>query len=98
MSPAAGAAGKDQGVNSQFAVHYNRALDFERAGHYHQAIDAYRQAIEANPFDLDALIRLGLMLREVGLDEEANRAFSSALDLSRRDVTGRPVPALPLLR
>ncbi len=69
-------------MNSQFAVHYNRALDFERAGQYHQAIDAYRQAIEADPSDLDALIRLGLVLREVGRDEEANRAFSSALDVS----------------
>ena len=70
-------------LNPQFALHYNRALAAERAGHCEDAVHAYHEAIRINPFDVDAQIHLGLMLRELGRDEEANRAFLMALDLQR---------------
>lgn len=64
------------------AVHYDRATELERSGRCEEAVAEYQQAILIDPSDLDAHARLGLLLRELGRDEEANRAFEAALALS----------------
>lgn len=61
------------------AVHYNKALELEKKGRYVDAVDEYREAVRLEPADADAFIRLGLLLRELGRDDEANKAFQSAL-------------------
>ena len=63
------------------AVHHNRGLSFERAGRYGEAADAYATAVRFDPDDADAHVKLGLILRELGRDDEANIAFLSALRL-----------------
>ncbi|MFI5183065.1 MAG: tetratricopeptide repeat protein [Vicinamibacteria bacterium] len=63
------------------AAQLSRALGLERAGHREEAAEAYGQAVRLNPDDPEAQTRLGLVLRELGRDEEANRAFLSALRL-----------------
>jgi Flp pilus assembly protein TadD len=82
-------------MDSEFAVCYNRALALEREGQYAQAAEAYRDAIRINPFDADAQVHLGLILRDLGRDEEANRAFLMALDLQRQHSPSRPWDAAP---
>jgi Flp pilus assembly protein TadD len=81
-------------VTSSFALAYNQAIALERSGRPAEAAAAFREAVRVNPFDLDALIHLGLLLRELGQDDEANRAFSAALDLTRSESGGRQL-ALP---
>jgi Flp pilus assembly protein TadD len=61
--------------------HLGRGDAFERDGRYAEAAEAYRAAVAADPFDADARARLGVVLRELGLDEEANEAFRAALEL-----------------
>ena len=62
-------------------VQFNRAADFERRGLCEEAAAAYREAVRLDPQDVAAHVRLGLLLRESGRDEEANRAFQAALTL-----------------
>ncbi len=62
-------------------VAFNRGIDLERRGLCDAAVDAYREAVRLDPGDVDAQVRLGLLLREAGRDEEANRAFQAALAL-----------------
>ena len=61
--------------------HLNRGRTFERAGRYSEAVAAYQEAAQLDPSDVDAQVRLGLVLRVLGRDEEANEAFRAALDL-----------------
>jgi tetratricopeptide (TPR) repeat protein len=42
---------------------------------------SYREAIRNDPMHVRALLRLGLVLRDLGRDEEANAAFATALRL-----------------
>ena len=61
------------------AEHLSRGLSAERAGRYTEAAEAYREAARLDPGDIDAQVRLGLVLRVLGRDEEANEAFRLAL-------------------
>lgn len=61
--------------------HFNRALDFESQGRCSEAVACYREAIRNDPMHVRALLRLGLVLRDLGRDEEANAAFATALRL-----------------
>lgn len=63
------------------ASHLSRALVLERNGHHVEAAEAYGEAVRLDPGDPEIQTRLGLVLRELGRDEEANRAFLSALRL-----------------
>jgi Flp pilus assembly protein TadD len=62
-------------------LHFNRALDFESQGRCSEAAASYREAIRNDPMHVRALLRLGLVLRDLGRDEEANAAFATALRL-----------------
>ena len=59
-------------------VHRQRAAVLEARGRYDEAIDAYREALRCDPEAADAQLRIGLLLRELGRDEEANQAFAAA--------------------
>jgi Flp pilus assembly protein TadD len=63
------------------AAQLSRGLAAERAGRYAEAVEAYREAARLDPGDIDAQVRLGLVLRVLGRDEEANEAFRLALDM-----------------
>ncbi len=62
-----------------------RGLAFERDGRYSDAAAAYREAAQLDPSDVGAQVRLGLVLRVLGRDEEANEAFRTALNLQTED-------------
>lgn len=70
------------------ASHLRRALALERTGHHLEAAEAYGEAVRLDPGDPEIQTRLGLVLRELGRDEEANRAFLSALQLREGFVLG----------
>jgi Flp pilus assembly protein TadD len=70
-------------LDPEFAFEYNRALAAERSGRYDDAVSAYRESLRFCPVNIDVQVRLGLILRELGRDDEANRAFMTALDLQR---------------
>lgn len=63
------------------ASHMSRGLALERAGQHVGAADAFGEAVRLDPNDPEAQTRLGLALRELGRDDEANRAFLAALRL-----------------
>jgi len=65
--------------------HLTRGLTLERDGRYAEAAVAYREAAELDPSDVGAQVRLGLVLRVLGRDEEANEAFRTALVLQAED-------------
>lgn len=53
----------------------------EREGRLVEAAAAYREGVRQAPGDITARIRLGLLLRQAGQDEEANEVFGGALEL-----------------
>lgn len=63
------------------ASHMSRGLALERAGQHVDAADAFGEAVRLDPSDPEAQTRFGLALRELGRDDEANRAFLAALRL-----------------
>jgi Flp pilus assembly protein TadD len=67
---------------------YNRGKALERQGHNEEAAAAYAEATRLDPGDVDAQVRLGLVLRDLGRDEEANQAFQNALELHRSAAGG----------
>jgi Flp pilus assembly protein TadD len=56
-----------------------RGLQFERQGRLSEAVDAYRESARVQPEGVTALVRLGLVLRQMGHDEEANEVFGRVL-------------------
>jgi tetratricopeptide (TPR) repeat protein len=68
---------------AELATPLKRGLDLEREGRYTEAATAYREAVAEDPSLLEARVRLGVVLRELGLDEEANGVFLGALDRVR---------------
>lgn len=62
----------------------HRAEVLERDGCYREAVAAYREAIRLDPADASTHVRLGIVLRGAGEDEEANRVFRAALELQAR--------------
>jgi tetratricopeptide (TPR) repeat protein len=71
------------------AVHRQRAASLEARGRSEEAVHAYRETLRCDPESADAQLRLGLLLRELGRDEEANQAFAAALEL-RSALSARP--------
>jgi Flp pilus assembly protein TadD len=57
----------------------------EREGRLKDAADAYREEARQKPGDVAARMRLGLVLRQLGEDEEANEVFRQVLDLHLAD-------------
>jgi Tfp pilus assembly protein PilF len=72
------------------AFHRQRAVALEAAGRTEQAVEAYREALRCDPESADVQRRLGLLLRELGRDEEANQAFAAAQRLHSGNVAQRP--------
>jgi tetratricopeptide (TPR) repeat protein len=72
------------------AVHRQRAAALEALGRSEEAIHAYREALLCDPEDADAQARVGLLLRELGRDEEANQAFASAMQLRSASRAAHP--------
>jgi Tfp pilus assembly protein PilF len=72
------------------AFHRQRAGALEASGHSVEAVEAYREALRCDPENADAQRRLGLLLRELGHDEEANQAFAAAQRLHSGGTPQRP--------
>lgn len=62
-----------------------RGLQLEREGRLSEAVDAYRESARQQPEGVTALVRLGLVLRQMGRDEEANEVFGKVLELHTVD-------------
>jgi Flp pilus assembly protein TadD len=77
--PQGQAEGKDTKVKDETVFSYSRALGLEREGRYEEAIEAFRATIRLDPRDVEAHIHLGVVLRHLGRDAEANEAFDAAL-------------------
>jgi Flp pilus assembly protein TadD len=65
--------------------HRLRAISLEQRGRYEEAAAAYGEALLLEPDDPATHLKLGLVLRGIGRDEEANHEFRRSLDLRGRD-------------
>lgn len=61
--------------------HRKRGISLEQEGHYADAVAAFEAAVRLEPEGVESRVHLGLMLRELGRDEEANQVFAAALEL-----------------
>jgi Flp pilus assembly protein TadD len=60
---------------------FEMAVEHQRSGRIHQAVDLYRQILMKNPDDVDALHHLGLASHELGRSEEAIEYLRRAVRL-----------------
>ena len=56
-------------------------LKLARLGKWDQAIAAYQEALRLDPKNPEALRNLGFVYYELGMDDQAQRAFAEAEDL-----------------
>jgi Flp pilus assembly protein TadD len=63
-----------------------RGQRLEREGRLDAAADAYREGLRQQPGDVAARIRLGLVLRQLGRDDEANEVFREVLELHPAEI------------
>ena len=60
------------------AAYFQEGLRLARLGRWDDAAAAYRQALAAEPDNADALMNLGFVYYEMGLDEQAQEAIAKA--------------------
>ena len=65
------------------AAHRNLGYTYYRLGRHSSAIDAYRNAVHMNPYDLNTLLDLAMLVREHGDPAEAVALYERALRLDR---------------
>ena len=63
---------------------YNRAVENYGMGHMDECIDAYRQAIEANPADPRPKFNLAVIYQDRGKPEEAERLYRAIVEHNPR--------------
>lgn len=63
-----------------------RGQQLEREGRLSDAAEAYREGLRQEPGDVAARVRLGLVLRHLGRDEEANEVFREVLELHPAEI------------
>jgi len=61
------------------AVYYNQAVELEARERYEEAVEAYKRVLAVDAHRSDVHVRLGLLLRHLGRDDEANSAFDAVL-------------------
>jgi tetratricopeptide (TPR) repeat protein len=60
------------------ADYFDRGVKLARLGKWQEAIAAYQKVLEENPQHAEALMNLGFVYYEMGLDREAQEAISAA--------------------
>lgn len=80
-APAAAASCCDMQIDSLLRGH-----QLEREGRLGDAAAAYRDGLQKQPGDVAARVRLGLVLRHLGRDEEANEVFREVLELHPAEI------------
>lgn len=58
--------------------HFDIGIQLARLGRWEEAAAAYRSALRENPENAEALMNLGFVYYEMGLDQQAQDAFSAA--------------------
>jgi len=77
------------------AVQYHQAVELEARERYAEAVEAYRRVLAVDAQRADVYVRLGLLLRHLGRDDEANMAFDAALKAHTSVLMPLPDPARP---
>ena len=60
------------------AEYFDVAVKLARLGKWQEAVDAYQKVLQENPQHAEALMNLGFVYYEMGLDHEAQEAISAA--------------------
>jgi Flp pilus assembly protein TadD len=63
-----------------------RGQQLEREGRLDDAAEAYREGLRKEPGHVAVRVRLGLVLRHMGRDEEANDVFREVLELHPAEI------------
>lgn len=58
---------------------YNLGVDYDEAGMYKEAIEAYKQAIRIKPDYAEAHYNMGVLNNKLGMDKEAIEAYKQAV-------------------
>jgi tetratricopeptide (TPR) repeat protein len=67
--------------------YFRQGLDLSRAGHWKDAVAAYKESLRLNPDNAQTYLNLGFVYYELGYDREAQEAFDKALKLQARPCT-----------
>ncbi|MCX9085672.1 MAG: tetratricopeptide repeat protein [Candidatus Methanoperedens sp.] len=62
---------------------YNEGNDLGRSGKYAEAINAYDETLKINPQDAYALNNKGIVLKNLGRNDVANKVFDKASQLQK---------------
>ena len=60
------------------AEYFDVGMKMARLGKWEEAAKAYKMALQENPGHADALMNLGFVYYEMGMDMEAQETFSAA--------------------
>jgi tetratricopeptide (TPR) repeat protein len=60
------------------AGYFDNGIRLARLGQWDEAANAYKNALLEDPRNADALMNLGFVYYEMGLDDQAQDAFSAA--------------------
>lgn len=73
-------------------VHHLMGVSLSLLGQHPRALGEFRRALELNPRYLEALIHQGLVLNEMGREEEAEESFRRAAASVAPETAGMPAP------
>ncbi len=82
-SPATFTETEPKGTPKSEASHYSRGVAFLTAGNYEQAATALNQAVQANPNDANAYLKLALTYSALQKDKEAVAGYKMAKQIER---------------
>ena len=63
---------------------FQQGLSLSKAGHWREAVAAYKEALRHNPNNPETYLNLGFVYYELGYDREAQEAFDKASRLQAR--------------
>jgi len=64
--------------------YFRLGLSLSKAGHWQEALVAYKEALRLNPNNPETYLNLGFVYYELGYDREAQNAFDKASRLQAR--------------
>ena len=72
-------------MNSTTAKYINKGIEYEENNEFHRAIEIYKKALEMEPNNLTALIKMGEIYSFINDIDRAMQIFTIVLDLDPKN-------------